>query len=343
MKDYLSTIASGSNLTRVDARDAMRSIMEGTASPEEVAGFLVGVTARGGSIDELTGFTEVMREFAVRVDCEDDQAIDMCGTGGDRSGTFNISTTAAFVAAGAGVTVAKHGNRSVSSNCGSADVLEALGVNVDLKRRGVEHCLQEVGVAFLFAPYFHPAMKHVMPIRKALGVRTFFNILGPMCNPAGVRRQLVGAFSKRAASDMATILANLGAEHIVTVHSSDGLDEVSVSSDSTLFEYRSERSDQGVVNRSFGPEQLGLPRHPIRSMAGSTAERNAEILHHVLSGTDGAPRDVVLLNAAHAILVSGKTTSISESLDVARESIDSGAALRALSRLRTASLSAPSD
>jgi anthranilate phosphoribosyltransferase len=343
MNEYLSIVASGEYLTVAQARDAMRTIMEGTAPPEQVAGFLIGVTARGGRVDELVGFAEVMREYAVPVECEDAHAVDMCGTGGDRSGTFNVSTTAAFVVAGADVTVAKHGNRSVSSSCGSADVLEALGIKTDLRSRGIEHCLREAGMAFIFAPLFHPAMKHVMPVRRSLGVRTFFNMLGPLCNPAGVRRQLVGSFSDRAASDMATILARLGADHVITVHSADGLDEISVSDESTLFEYRTDMSSRGVLRRPFAPEHLGLRRHRLKDIHGATADQNAEILRGVLAGEDGAPRDIVLANATFAILVSGKVDSELEALEAARESIDSGCALAALERLRDASQTAPAD
>ena len=219
MQEYLDVIANGHPLTRPQAEEAMRTMMSGEALPEHVAALLMGLRARGERLDELVGFTKVMREFAVPVALDDPHAIDLCGTGGDGADTFNISTTATLVAAGAGVTVAKHGNRSVSSKSGSADVLEELGVKIDLQKKGVEYCLREAGVAFLFAPYFHPAMKHVMPVRKSLGVRTFFNILGPLCNPAGVKRQLVGAFNTDVAQVMVRILAQLDADHVVTVHS----------------------------------------------------------------------------------------------------------------------------
>ena len=221
----------------------MHLLMRGEADPTEAAGLLMGLRARGETLDELVGFTRVMRQYAVHVDLDDPDAIDLCGTGGDSTGTVNISTGAALVCAGAGVTVAKHGNRSVSSKCGSADVLEALGVKVELGKAGVEHCLREVGIAFLFAPYFHPAMRFVMPVRRGLGVRTFFNILGPLCNPAGVRRQLVGAFSPTTAQTMASILAHLDARHIVAVHAADGMDEISLSAETDVFEYRAEMDD----------------------------------------------------------------------------------------------------
>ncbi|HMB90605.1 MAG TPA: anthranilate phosphoribosyltransferase, partial [Rhodothermales bacterium] len=211
MKRFLHILADGETLTQPQAEEAMHLMMQGAAAPEEVAGLLMGLRSRGETLPELVGFTKVMREYAVPVECDDPDAIDLCGTGGDSSGTFNISTAAAFVCAGAGVTVAKHGNRSVSSKCGSADVLDALGVNIELKKEGVERCLDQAGIAFIFAPFFHPAMRFVMPVRKALAVRTFFNILGPLCNPAGVRRQLVGAFTVPIAERMAGILAELDA------------------------------------------------------------------------------------------------------------------------------------
>ncbi|NNE45403.1 MAG: anthranilate phosphoribosyltransferase [Rhodothermales bacterium] len=344
MKDYLRIVAAGSSLTTEQAAHAMQIVMNGSAAPEELGGFLMGVTARGATVDELVGFAGVMREFAVSVECDDPRAVDLCGTGGDGVGTFNVSTTAVFVVAGSGVTVAKHGNRSVSSSCGSADVLDALGVQTNLRRKGAEHCLRETGIAFIFAPHFHPAMKHVMPVRRALGVRTFFNMLGPLCNPAGVNRQLVGAFSHRAARDIAAVLARLGSEHVIAVHSDDGLDEVSVSDESTLFEFRRGASHDPVVEeRRFAPEYLGLDRHPLSAINGSTAEENATILRRVLSGERGAHRDIVVANAAHAIYTAG----VAESLEVAKEmacaSIDSGKATRALEDLRSTSREAPTD
>ncbi len=342
MKDYLNLVASGERLSEDQAGEAMRVIMSGSASPEEVAGFLVGVTARGATVDELVGFTRTMREFAVAVACRDERAIDVCGTGGDGKGTFNVSTSTALVAAGAGATVAKHGNRSVSSSCGSADVLEELGVRTELGQRGVEHCLAEAGIAFIFAPLFHPAMKHVMPVRRSLGVRTFFNVLGPLCNPAGVRRQLIGAFSRRAAEDMARVLVRLGADHIVTVHSEDGLDEISVSDSSQLYEYRRDGNPAGdITARVFVPDELGLHNDESDGIGGSTAAENAHLMLGVLKGEPGVRREIVLANAAHAIYVSGLASDAEVGLKMASESIDSDAAMAALDRLRAASNAAP--
>lgn len=338
MHDILTRIAEHTALTRDDAGHAMETILRGEASAAQIAAFLVGLRARGETLEELIGLTRSMRSFAVPVTAPDG-VIDIVGTGGDRSGTFNISTTAAFVCAGAGVVVAKHGNRSVSSKCGAADVLTALGVRTELGREGVEYCLKHAGLAFLFAPYFHPAMKHVMPVRRELGVRTCFNILGPMCNPAGVTRYLVGAFSKDIARMMAHILVELGAESVVTVHAHDGLDEVSLSGPTTVF--RLERRGEMIREHTISPFDYGMAPAPLSEVLGGDADRNATILRNVLDGQDGAPRDIVVLNAAFGLLVSGSVRTVAEGLDAARRSIDSGAARGALDRLVAASHEAP--
>ncbi len=337
MKPYLRKLAAGEILTEEEAEGAMHLLMRGEARPEEIAAFLLGLRSRGEHVDELTGFARVMRAYAVPVTLPDPHAIDLCGTGGDQAGTFNISTTAAFVCAGAGVTVAKHGNRSVSSRSGSADVLEALGIWVNLPREGVEYCLEHAGIAFLFAPNFHPAMRHVMPVRRLLGVRTFFNILGPLANPAGVERQLVGAFSEEVAETMAQILARLGARRAVTVHGG-GLDEVSLSAPTRLF-----KVEEGQVagREEFTPETFGSQRVEPSELQGGDAETNARILLEVLSGTPGPRREVVLLNAAWALWTSGRFSSLRQAYEAAVESIDSGAALRKVEALRTYSQQAP--
>jgi len=344
MQPYLDTIADGDPLSREEAESAMRQMMSGDALPEHVAALLMGVRSRGETLDELVGFTTVMREFAVDVECDDPHAVDLCGTGGDGADTFNISTTASFVAAGAGVTVAKHGNRSVSSKSGSADVLEALGINIELQKHGVEHCLQEAGIAFLFAPYFHPAMKHVMPVRKSLGVRTFFNILGPLCNPAGVTRQIVGAFNTQTAETMVKILARLNADHVVTLHSKDGMDELSISDATTLFEYDASEESPVARSREVGPEKHGFERQGPAQLAGGTAIENANILKGILSGQDrSARRDVAVLNAAYALHASDRFDCLDDCVDAAHESIDSGAAMEKLKRLAEVSHDAPQD
>lgn len=319
----------------------MTQMMEGQATPEAIAGFLMGLRARGETLDELVGFTKVMRAHAVAVDCDDPHAIDLCGTGGDQSGTFNISTTAALVCAGAGATVAKHGNRSVSSQSGSADVLAALGVKTDLRKTGVEYCLREAGIAFIFAPYFHPALRYVMPVRRLLGVRTFFNILGPLCNPAGVGRQLVGAFSEPVAQRMAEILLRLGAEHIVTAHATDGLDEFTLTGPTTA--YTGRQGAATPTRHTITPQQHGLTPAPADTLAGGNAEANAEITRRILDGAAGPPRDVVLLNAAYALYTSGQYDTPDAALAAAQHSIDDGAARAALHRLAKASHAAPAD
>ncbi|NBC19121.1 MAG: anthranilate phosphoribosyltransferase [Bacteroidetes bacterium] len=329
MHPYLHILADGGTLSREEAAEAMHLMLRGEAEPEEVAGLLMGLRARGETIDELVGFTRVMREYAVSVRCDDPHAIDLCGTGGDSSGTFNISTTAAIVCAGAGVTVAKHGNRSVSSTCGSADVLEALGVNIELRREGVERCLDQVGLAFLFAPFFHPAMRFVMPVRKTLAVRTFFNVLGPLCNPAGVRRQLVGAFNIEVAQRMASILAHLDAEHVLTVHAEDGLDEITITGETVGFEFDAKEHSgppPHPVGIDIDPEDHGIGRSTMEQLQGGSLERNVSILRQVLAGQRGPHRDIVVLNAAYALLTSGRFDSLEACFDAADESIDSGAA-----------------
>lgn len=334
LRPYLKHIAEGNELSRQQAEAAMRVIMEGNATSEETAGFLMGLRTRGETVEELTGFTATMREFAVPVELDDEYAIDLCGTGGDHSGTFNISTTAALVAAGAGVTVAKHGNRSVSSKSGSADVLESLGVCTDLKKEGTEYCLRKAGISFIFAPNFHPAMRHVMPVRQSLRVRTFFNILGPLSNPAGVKRQLVGAFSKTVARTMASILERLGAEHVVTVHAEHGLDELSTSCPTAAFEFHKNGSSNGALQTyEVTPEQHGFATCQLEDLQGGTAEENSQIMLDILNGEKGPQRDIVVLNAGYALYTSGRYETIGSALEAAQKSIDNGTARERLDAL----------
>lgn len=344
MDEYLQIIADGDPLSRPEAEDAMAQMMSGEAPPEHVAALLMGLRTRGETLDELVGFTKTMREFAVSVDVDDPHAIDLCGTGGDGVSTFNISTTASIVASGAGVTVAKHGNRSVSSKSGSADVLESLGIDIELGKEGVEYCLNEAGIAFLFAPTFHPAMRHVMPVRTSLGVRTCFNILGPLCNPAGVTRQIVGAFDTSTAQTMVRILAQLDADHVLTLHSEDGMDEVSVSAATTVFEYDASEDNPVPRSHEVSPEAHGFDRVPASTLKGGTAEENARILHDIVAGEDRGPRRaVVVLNAAYALHASDTFSDIGACVEAAEESIDSGAAMNTLDTLVEISQNAPSD
>ena len=333
MKPLLQLVAEGETLTEAQAGQAMDCMLRGEAAPEQIAGLLLGLRARGETLDELTGFARVMRRFAVPVETGALNPVDLCGTGGDHSGTFNISTAASFVTAGAGVPVAKHGNKGVSSLSGSADVLDALGVRTDLGPEDAARCLQETGICFLLAPEYHPALKHVGPVRKALGVRTAFNILGPLCNPAGVRRQLVGAFSDAVARQMAAILMRLGSEHVVVVYAHDGLDELSTTSPTTVYQTGTHAFDGGLLEQTVVPEQYGLARVSAAALQGGTPEENAQIVRAVLAGETGPQADVVILNAAYALLASAEFDGLAACLDAARDSIASGRALRALDAL----------
>ena len=335
MHEFLSALSRQETLSAEQASSAMDVIMRGACEPAQVAGFLMGIRTRGETIDELTGLARAMREHAVPVPCSSEHAVDLCGTGGDGSGTFNISTAAAFVCAGAGAVVAKHGNRSVSSKCGSADVLEALGIAIDLPPDCVARCLEESGMAFIFARRYHPAMRHVAPIRASLAVRTCFNVLGPLCNPAGVRRQLVGAFSQEVAKTMAQILARLGALHVVAVAAHDGLDEISLAGATEAFEYVAGKP--GIRRLTIHPHDHGLELAPVAELVGGDAETNADILEAILAGLPGPRRDVVLLNSAYALYASGLVKSPTAGFGASVTSIDSGEAMRRLIALRTAS------
>lgn len=331
MKTFIQKVTAREHLSRSEAMEAMRTIMDGNATEGEIAALLVGLKMKGETTDELLGFITVMREKSVRVEIEGKDAIDMCGTGGDASGTFNISTVASFVVAGAGVTVAKHGNRSVSSSCGSADVLSALGINIDLPHDNIAACINSVGIGFLFAPLFHPAMKFAAKPRKELGVKTCFNMLGPMTNPAGVQRQLVGAYSGDVAAMMANVFAERGAKRVCVVHAADGLDEISLGSSTTVTE---------ITNGTVHPPiqitatTLGLPSAASSMIAGGSAEANADIARRVLHGEPGPHRNIVLANAAAGLYVAGRVDEIREGVALAAESIDSGMAARKLELLR---------
>lgn len=336
LKFALTRISTGHELTTEEAESVMHALLRGDSPPEQTAGLLMGLRARGETIEELAAFARVMRQYAIPVRSTNPNTIDIVGTGGDHAGSFNISTAAMFAAAGAGASVAKHGNRSVSSMCGSADVLEALGVRIDLSAAGVEACLRETGTGFMFAPLFHPALRFVMPVRRALGVRTIFNILGPLCNPAGVKRGVFGAFSGDVAETSAEILARLGSEHVFAVHSEDGLDEFSPSAATRVFEQL--RRETPVVH-SVRPEDVGLTSSPLDSVRGGKADVNAEILRAVLAGRTGPYRDVVILNAAFALVAAGVASTPIEGAERAAAALDDGSAARTLSRLVDASRS----
>jgi anthranilate phosphoribosyltransferase len=321
---------TGEHLTVEEASSALGTIMTGQATDAQIAGLMIALRAKGETVDELVGFARTMREHAVKIQIDDSDAIDMCGTGGDGSGTFNISTVASFVVAGAGVTVAKHGNRSVSSQSGSADVLTALGVNIQSSVETIQRCINTIGIGFLFAPLFHPAMKYAAKPRQELGVRSIFNMLGPLTNPAGVKRQLVGVFNPNVVVSIGEALQALGAEHACVVHSSDGMDEVTLSGTTNVCEVRKYK---GVQQRQIRSADFGLPEYPLEMLRGGDKLRNAEIAKEILGGTKGALRDVVVANAALGIYISGKAVTLLEGKQKAEESIDSGNAAEKLRKL----------
>jgi anthranilate phosphoribosyltransferase len=326
LREVLRKAAAGETLTEGEAERALETIMEGTAPPAATAALLTAMRVRGESVSEIVGFARAMRRFAARVQAPEG-VVDTCGTGGDAKGTINISTAAAFVARGAGVVVAKHGNRAATSRAGSADVLEALGAEIELGPEQVSRCIEEAGVGFMFARTHHPAMKFVAPVRAELPFRTIFNLLGPLTNPAGARRQLVGVFGGAYVRPVAEALGSLGAEKALVVHGTDGMDEITVT-DKTLV---AEVGDAGIEEYEVSPEDFGLPLHDPDGLLGGDAHLNARILRDILSGTEtGAARDVVLLNAGAAIYVSGEAKTIEEGVRLAGESIASGAALGAL-------------
>jgi len=308
-------------LTRAEAETAFSVLFEGQATPSQIGGFLMTLRTRGEAVSEYAAAASVMRAKCRRV-AAPEGAIDIVGTGGDGKGTLNISTAAAFVVAGAGVPVAKHGNRNLSSKSGSADALGQMGIDVMVGPDVVERALAEIGIAFMMAPMHHPAMAHVGPSRVELGTRTIFNILGPLTNPAGVRRQLTGAFSEQVIGPMAETLAELGSEAAWIVHGSDGTDEISIAGPTALAELR----DGAVTMREVAPEDAGLPVHPFEAILGGTPEENGRAFRALLDGAPGAYRDAVLLNAAGALVVAGRAADLREGVEMARDSIDSGAA-----------------
>ena len=330
IKEAIAKIASNVSLTEAEAETVMREIMQGEATDAQVASYITALRLKGETVDEITGSARVMREKAVHVKLAAPYQVDTCGTGGDMAHTFNISTTAAFVVAGAGVTVAKHGNRSVSSKSGSADVLQALGINIEIPSSRVEECLQTVGIGFLFAPLMHLAMKYAIGPRREIGIRTIFNVLGPLTNPAGVKSQIMGVYSADLTMPLAQALGNLGATHVFVVHGMDGLDEITVTDKTKVSEFK-----DGVVKDFFiHPSDFGIPLGKSEDLRGGGAEENARITIDVLKGQKGARRDIVLLNAAAGLAASGKTSYFKEGIELAAMSIDSGAALRKLEMLK---------
>ncbi len=324
----IGKVATGAALTREEAASAFEQMMSGEATPSQMGGLLMALRVRGETVEEITGAVSAMRAKMLRVNAPPD-AVDVVGTGGDASGSFNISTCAALIVAGAGVPVAKHGNRALSSRSGAADVLAALGVNIDLTPEAIERCIREAGIGFMFAPAHHPAMKNVGPTRVELGTRTIFNLLGPLSNPAGVRRLMVGVFSRQWTEPLAQVLKNLGAERAWVVHGSDGLDEVTTSGPTSVTTL-----EDGVI-RSFeiSPEEVGLRKVKPEELRGGDAPTNARAVQEVLEGKATAFRDVALLNAAAALVVAGKAKNLKAGFDLATHSVDSGEAEGRLDRL----------
>jgi anthranilate phosphoribosyltransferase len=321
------------DLTSDEATGAMRLIMEGRATPAQVAGFLVGLAMKGERPAEIVGLARAMREHAVPLTRQHEGVFDTCGTGGDRAGTFNVSSIAALVVAGAGVPVAKHGNRAVSSRCGSADLFEALGVEIAAPPAVAERCLERAGIAFFFAPVFHPSMRHAAPTRKELGVRTVFNLLGPLTNPAGARRQIVGVPRPELTEVVARALLLLGSDHAWVVHGADGLDEITTAGHTKVSECR-----DGVVRTFYvHPSEFGIEKAHPRDLEGGDAQHNAAVARSVLAGDSGSARDVVLLNAGAALFVAGRAGSVGEGVAHAAAVIDEGAAARALDAMVEAS------
>ncbi len=331
IEEALRKLALGASLAREEARATMAALLSGAATQAEIGALLMGLRVRGETEEEVAGLVEAMRAAGVRLQPKRKPLVDLCGTGGDGSGTFNISTAACFVVAGAGVAVAKHGNRSASSRCGSADVLEALGVPVDLPPERAERSIEEVGFGFLFAPLYHPAVRHVAAARRELKIPTIFNVLGPLANPAGVTTQLIGVFDPRRSALLAEVLRALGSERVWVVHSSDGLDELSPEAPT-----RVTALDRGEISEfEVRAEDFGLRSAPRSGLAGGTPAENARIIEAVLSGREkGAPRAAVLLNAAAGLIVAGAAGDPREACGRATESLDSGAALAALEAAR---------
>jgi len=329
IKDALAKLADRTDLSTQEAETVMGEIMSGAATSAQIAAYLMGLRQKGETVEEIVGSVKAMRSCAVRIRVGAKIVVDTCGTGGDGAHTFNISTTAALVVAGAGITVAKHGNRSISSKSGSADVLTALGVKIDLEPDRVADCIDEVGIGFLFAPLFHGAMKYCAEPRKDLGIRTLLNVLGPLANPAGATHQVLGVYDARLTEILGRVLLELGVQHCLVIHGMDGLDEITLSDRTRVSEGKA-----GVVTSRFiAPEEFGLARVPRKEITGGMPEDNARIARDILHGRKGPQRDIVCLNAAAAMVVGGKAKTLKEGFQLAQQTIDSGAAAEKLDRL----------
>lgn len=329
IKDAIAKLADRSDLSEKEAEEVMLEIMQGTASQVQISAYLMGLRMKGETVEEIAGSARAMRSHATRIQAADPLVMDTCGTGGDRSNTFNISTTAAFVVAGAGLTVAKHGNRAVSSRCGSADVLTALGIRIELPPEKVQDCVNEVGIGFLFAPLYHGAMKHCAGVRQDMGIRTMLNLLGPLTNPAGATLQVLGVYDQDLTELLAKVLVHLGTQHCFVVHGMDGLDEITLTDRTRIAEGKA-----GVVTSYLvDPEDFGLQRVRPKELAGGSPEENARLTREILQGRKGAKRDIVCMNAAPALVAGRKVRSLPEGFEQAGKVIDSGAAMEKLERL----------
>lgn len=329
MQSAIKAVTERKNLSHAQMTSVMNLIMTGQATPAQIGGFLIGLRMKGETVDEITAAAGVMRELSAKVSVPQEYLVDTCGTGGDASGSFNISTASAFVAAAAGARVAKHGNRSVSSKSGSADVLEAAGVNLDLTPEKVAACINQVGVGFLFAVKHHSAMKHAIGPRKEMGVRTIFNVLGPLTNPASAPNQVIGVFSKQWVESLALVLKQLGSRHVMIVHADDGMDEISIGSETSVAELKNGE----VKIYTIKPEDFGLQRASLDELKAADASASLEIIKSVLNNKSGAAKDIVCLNAGAAIYVSGLASSLAEGVEKAKAVIADGSALKKMEQL----------
>jgi anthranilate phosphoribosyltransferase len=328
IKEAIKTLVAGGSLTMEQAVEVMQQIMDGEATPAQFGAFVTALRLKGETVDEIIGLARTMRERAIHVEINE-PVVDSCGTGGDAAGTFNISTAAALVAAGAGLKVAKHGNRAMSSQCGSADVLEALGVKIDCDARGVKRCIEEAGIGFMFAPLFHPAMKYAAAPRREIGIRTVFNLIGPLTNPAGATAQVVGVADGAMLEKIALALKGLGCKHALVVHGESGLDEIAVYGRTLIYELKGGK----IESYDITAEDFGLAEAGLESIKGGTAAENAAILRGVLSGKKGPQRDAVLINAAAVLLAGNRVENLTQGFELAEEVIDSGRAMARLERL----------
>jgi len=329
IKSAIEKVINFQDLSEIEMAGVMEEIMDGKATPAQIAALLTGLRMKGETIAELTGAARVMRKHAIFIDAAANQILDTCGTGGDKTNTFNISTTVAIVAAGGGLTVAKHGNRSVSSRCGSADVLEELGVNIQAEPEVVEECIREIGIGFLFAPRLHGAMKYTAEVRRDIGIRTFLNMLGPLTNPAGATCHLLGVYAAELTEVFANVLKNLGTKKALVVHGSDGMDEITLCGETRV----TELSDGQIKTYNLNTRSFFKRTYNQEEFRGGDPKINAQIIRDILAGKPGAPRDIVLINSAAALLVGGKVNNLAEGIKQAEEIIDSGKAERKLNQL----------